>query len=164
MKRLIVITLVIICSLTFLDCFAKKPTKQIVDSQQTYLDSLKMVEGLQQIEAEMRLEKEKYEAKKAALEKLNQSFMEEIEIIEMPCQEEAKSNDEYYAAWAVSDGQPNQNFAVQDAMSKAQRELAKQIGREEVVLEGVEIICREISRDRYGSFIAYVAVRMPKKQ
>lgn len=157
MKRLIVITLVIICSLTFLDCFAKKPTKQIADSEQAYHDSLKMVEGLQQKAAEMRLEKEKYEAKKAAL-------INEIEIIETPCQEEAQSNDEYYAAWAVSGEQPNQSFAIQDAISNAQRELARQVGGNDVVLDGVEVVCRQVSRNSRGVFIAYVAVRMPKKK
>ena len=162
MKRVLVIALAIVCGMACSDCFAKKPKKQEVDPQQAYRDSVAMVEELQKLEEEMRIKEEMYEMKKqAAREELNRSLMDEME---MPCQEEAKSTDEYYGAWAVSDGQMNQSYAVQDAMHKARFELAKQVGGEDTITLTYEVVCQQIMRDKYGNFIAYVAVRMPKNK
>jgi hypothetical protein len=165
MKKIIIIALTIVCGVAFSESFAKKPKKsaemqkeekclqeekELMELQhQMFLDSIEIVKKKRQLE----------------LEKLKQEFNKaEVEEMGLPCIEEARSTDEYYGAWAVSDGKPNQSIAVQEAMRRAQLELAIQIGEKEVVLDDVEIVCRTISRDTRGNFIAYVAIRKPKNK
>lgn len=98
-----------------------------------------------------------------SLKKVQMSRPRPFEEIALPCQEEAKSTDKYYGAWAVSDALPNQHYALQNAMQRAQFELSKQIG-EDVGLENVEVVCRMMMRDSDGNYIEYVAIRMPKNK
>ncbi len=164
MKKIIIIALTIVCGVAFSESFAKKPKKsaeiqkeekrlqeekELMELQhQMFLDSIEIVKKKRQLE----------------LEKLKQEFNKaEIEEMGLPCIEEARSTDEYYGAWAASDGQHNQSIAMQDAMQKAQFELAKLVG-ENTEIENVEVVCRQIMRDKHGNFIAYIAIRMPKNK
>lgn len=175
MKRLIVIALAIVCGVAFSESFAKKPKKaELTEAQkeelriqeekelqelkeQMYLDSIKLAEKKRELEAEIERLKMEYSRSEA------KGPLPVSEKIELPCQEEAISTDEYYGAWAVSNEQPSQMHAVQDAMMKAQRELAKQMGEEATIIDA-EIVCRTISRDEFGNYIAYVAIRMSKNK
>ena len=173
MKRLIIIAIAIVYGVTFSESFAKKPTKQNLsdDEIEAKLDSLR---AARENDGPLRTGPAQ-DSKRRELERALDSLrmvqemrprpmpLVDYEEMELPCQEEAQSTDEYYGAWAVSDGQPNQSFAVQDAMQKAQFELARQVG-EESILKDVEVVCRKIMRDKFGNFIAYVAVRMHKNK
>ena len=167
MKKVTFIVLVLTFGVFFSDSLAKKPKKQKQTvSIQTEEDSLKMANELEilklqlmrdSIERERRMELEKMKSQMEA-------ERERTEEMSMPCQEEAQSNEEYYAAWGMSDHEMNAPMALQKAMVNAQMELAKQIGGENVEMKDVEIVCRTTSRDIYGNHIAYVAIRMHKKK
>ena len=174
MKRLFVIALAVVCGVTFSESFAKKPKKAELTKPQNEETRTQQEKERQELQQKMYLDSIELEAKKRELKELERQLMEMenarpttkpmpvYEELELPCQEESISTDEYYGAWAVSDGQFNQSFAMQDAMHKAQFALAKQVGGEDVVIENVEVVCRKIMRDELGTFVAYVAVRMPK--
>lgn len=148
MKRFLSIALAIVFGMACSGIFAQESKKAEMSEEEIMakLDSLRneRAQKLQVLEAE-----------------LNKLAIEELD---MPCQEEAKNTDEYYGAWAVSDGQMNQRYAVRDAMRKAQLELAKQVGGEDTNTLTCEVICQRVMLDHLGNYIAYVAVRMPKNK
>ena len=174
MKKLVIIAFAIVCGVAFSESFAKKPKKEkMADAEiEAKLDSLR---ATRENDGPLRICPARDSVRKELERALDSLRMVQemtrpkpmplvdYEEMELPCQEEAISTDEYYGAWAVSDGQPNESFAVQEAMLKAQSELAKQIGGEDVVLENVAVVCRMIMRDKYGNYKAYVAIRMPRK-
>ena len=53
--------------------------------------------------------------------------------------------------------------AVRMAIQDAKFQIATQIGGETIEFNDLEVQCRQIFRDKYGHFGAFVAVRMPKK-
>lgn len=177
MKRLIVLVLAIVCGVSYSEGFAKKPKKSTSENTNSMQLEDMMYRNPNQAKLDsLRIEKERLdslmelELLEALLEQQKPRMRgplgpyEEIELLDPPCQEEAKSTDEYYGAWAVSAEQPNQNYAIQDAVMRAQRELSRQIGEDEATIDKAEIVCRTISRDSRGNYIAYVAIRMPKNK
>ena len=175
MKRVLAVTLAILCGVAFSESFAKKPQKAMPENHEQFEDKMHRNPNQAKLDS-LRREMERQDSLRTELEKLEALLEEqrprtrgplpsykEMEDLELPCQEEVKSTDDYYGAWAVSDGKPNQSIAVQDAMQKAQFELAKLVG-ENTEIENVEVVCRSIMRDMHGNFIAYVAIRMPKNK
>ncbi len=179
MKRLIVIALAIVCGVVFSDGFAQKQKKaELAETgkeelriqerkklqeirEQMHLDSIKQVERIRELEEE----RERLKMEDSLSNPKGQ--LPGYEEMELPCQEEAISTDEYYGAWAVSDEQFSQSAAVRDAMLKAKIELAKQIGgdgEDGVLIDDAKIVCRMIALDSFGNYIAYVAIRMPKNK
>lgn len=158
MKRVFVIALAIVFGMACSDCFAKKSKKQEVDPLQAYRDSVAMVEELQKLEEEMRIKKEK---KKAALEELNRSLTDEMEML-IPCQEEAQSTDEYYGALGIYEG-PSVNVAMMRAMQNAQMALSAMVG-EGFEDSYVENACQIMQRDPRGNYVVYIALRYPKNK
>lgn len=174
MKKLIIIVFAIVCGVAFSESFAKKPKKEkMADAEiEAKLDSLR---ATRENDGPLRICPARDSVRKELERALDSLRMVQemtrpkpmplvdYEEMELPCQEEAQSTDEYYGAWAASNGQPNESYAVQDAMQKAQFELARQVG-ESFTLKDVEVMCRMITRDQYGNYIAYVAIRTPRKQ
>lgn len=162
MKRLIIIAITLVCGAILSNNFAKKPAKQEVDPQQAYRDSVAMVEELQKLEEEMRIKKEMYELKKkAAREELNRSLMDEMEML-IPCQEEARSTDEYYGALGIYEG-PSVNVAMMRARQNAQMELSAMVG-DGFEDSYVENACQIMQRDPRGNYVVYIALRYPKNK
>ena len=148
MKRVLVIALAIICGIACSDCFAKKPKKVSKDFEDSSKSERSEVTRYEETKDDGRV--------RAELEKKMAEFG-------FPCQEEAKSTDEYYAAFGASREQRDPNHAFQDATRNAKMDLAKQLGGGEVTLDVVEIICKKLSRTESGGYKAYVAIKMPKK-
>lgn len=165
MKRIIILTLAIICGVAFSESFAKKPKKvDLKDSEQAErdkaereLDSLKSALSLYQEMLELEKERMELEREKAILK---QRLQQEMEI---PCQEEANGDENYYGALGISEGQMNGSIANRKAIQDALRQIATQIGDETIELNDYEVRCRQVFQDIYGKFRAYVAIRVPKK-
>ncbi len=151
MKKIMLLVMLIACEL-FVSNISAQTTenKESISKTDSVRSALSLYQELLELEKQMG--------------NRNETIEPSVIELDLPCQEEAKSTEEYYGAWAVSDGKPNQSIAVQEAMRRAQLELAIQIGEKEVVLDDVEIVCRTISRDTRGNFIAYVAIRKPKNK
>jgi|GEM_PF-5089567 len=163
MKRLLVITFILVCGMTFSDCFAKKPKKvvnEIEDSLRNERSDISRYEETKDDKsARMELEKKMAELEREMDRPVLPPTLEETEF---SCQEEAKSTEEYYAAFGVSHEQRDPNQAFQDAIRNAKMDLAQQLGGDGVALDYVETICRKLTRTKVGTYIAYVAIRMQK--
>lgn len=166
MKRIIILTLAIICGVAFSESFAKKPKKSKMTEmeRQAQLDSLRMEMELRELERERK--RDSIQALMDALEREQNmrraKLQPEMEEIPLPCQEEAKSDEEYYKALGISGPHKDSRYAIQDAMQNAQMELANQVKEKEVDLENAEMVCRQISRDDFGNYIAYIALSLKK--
>lgn len=165
MKRVLVIALAIVCGMACSDCFAKKPKKVSKDlespSKSERFEVTRYEETKDAERARMELELKMAELEREMRKPITGPLLVEMEL---PCQEEAKSTDEYYAAFGASCAQRDPNYAFQDATRKAKMDLTKQIGGGEVTLDNVEIVCKKLSRTESGDYKAYVAVRMPKNR
>lgn len=161
MKRLIIIAITLVCGAILSNNFAEKPKKEKYDSQQMYLDSVQRTEKIRQLEEELRLAEEKKErALNDVRDKMYRNSMEDMPI---PCQDEAKGDDEHYGALGMSEHLSDAPSAVRMAIQDAKIQIATQIGGETIEFNDLEVQCRQIFRDKYGSFGAFVVVRMPKK-
>lgn len=169
MKRIVVTLLAIVCGVAFSDGFAKKPAKkkQKVEVQEKLdslanekmrQDSLRMAEELEALEEELRLEKEI----RSANQKGKPREIKEEEIL-LPCQDEAQSNDEYFGAFGMSENEITANDAILRATLDAQMELAKIVG-EDIDSNLIEMVCRQLVREHYGTWSAFVAIRIPKNK
>lgn len=172
MKRLIIIAITLVCGAILSNNFAEKPKKEKYDSQQMYLDSVQRTEKIRQLEEELRLAEEKKErALKLAEEKKERAlndvrdkmYRNSMEDMPIPCQDEAKGDDEHYGALGMSEHLSDAPSAVRMAIQDAKFQIATQIGGETIEFNDLEVQCRQIFRDKYGSFGAFVVVRMPKK-
>ena len=106
-----------------------------------------------------------------------QQILQEDDIIQLPCQEEAVDTEQYYAVLGVG-SDFNLNFAMQKAMREARRILTQKISKSGVSAEQhdiskmkysgdlneMEIVCQKVCRDISGNYVVYVAVRMPKNK
>lgn len=166
MRKILILTLAIVCGVAFSDAWAKRPKKNqptqesISAERDSALQALK--DEMKAWEDEMERKEEESRARLKALKEEIQSTQKEVEA-DLPCVEEAVSNDEYFAAWGVSDAMPSEAFAMQTAMFNAKQELVKLV-EENMEINNVEVICQRITRNKYGAFTAYVAIRVPKKQ
>ena len=173
MKRLIVIALAIVCGVACSESFAKKPKKaELKETQkeelrnqegkefreiqeQIYLDSIKLAEKKRELEAEIERLKMEYSRSEA------KGPLPVYEEIELPCQEEAISTDEYYGALGISEGEPNAQYAITKATTNAQIELFNIVG-EDINVDEAMMVCRQVYRDSYGTWNAYIALRLSK--
>lgn len=161
MKRLIIIAITLVCGAVLSNNFARKPKKQKYNPQQMYLDSVQRAEKIRQLEEELRLAEEKKE--RALNEVRDMMYRNSMEDIPLPCQDEAKGDDEHYGALGMSEHHIDASSAVRMAIQDAKFQIATQIGGETIEFNDLEVQCRQIFRDKYGNFGAFVAVRMPKK-
>lgn len=106
-----------------------------------------------------------------------QPILQEDDIIQLPCQEEAVDTEQYYAVLGVG-SDFNLNFAMQKAMREARRILTQKISKSGVSVEQhdiskmeysgdlneMEIVCQKVCRDISGNYVVYVAVRMLKNK
>ena len=106
-----------------------------------------------------------------------QPILQEDDIIQLPCQEEAVDTEQYYAVLGVG-SDFNLNFAMQKAMREAKRILTQKISKSGVSAEQhdiskmeysgdlneMEIVCQKVFRDISGNYVVYVAVRMLKNK
>ena len=106
-----------------------------------------------------------------------QQILQEDDIIQLPCQEEAVDTEQYYAVLGVG-SDFNLNFARQKAMREAKRILTQKISKSGVSAEQhdiskmeysgdlneMEIVCQKVCRDISSNYVVYVAVRMPKNK
>ena len=106
-----------------------------------------------------------------------QQILQEDDIIQLPCQEEAVDTEQYYAVLGVG-SDFNLNFAMQKAMIEAKRILIQKISKSGVSAEQhdiskmeysgdlneMEIVCRKVCLDISSNYVVYVAVRMPKNK
>lgn len=106
-----------------------------------------------------------------------QQILQEDDIIQLPCQEEAIDTEQYYAVLGVG-SDFNLNFARQKAMIEAKRILTQKISKFGVSAEqhdiskmeysgdlnDMEIVCQKVCCDISGNYVVYVAVRMPKNK
>lgn len=104
--------------------------------------------------------------------------MSKMEHFQMPCQEEALDDENYYAALGVSSPNPDLNLAMQDALRNAQMLLLQKItGAKEQTgqnntskiefsgnFNDTEVVCQKITCDEKGYFVVYVAARMLKNK
>jgi len=170
MKRIVVILLAIVCGVAFSNGFAKKPTKRQKIEEQAIQDSLALVEQnrereldlmkkeLEALEEELRVTKER----RSANQKGKPLEIEEEEIL-LPCQEEAKSNDEYFGAFGMSENEMSANYAISRATLDAQKNLARMVG-EDIDSNLIEMVCRQLARESDGTWAVFVAIRYPKNK
>lgn len=123
--------------------------------------------ALQALKDEMKRDEDNFRAQLEALKEKAQSIQKEVEA-DLPCVEEAISNDEYFAAWGVSKAMPNQRYALQDAIRNAQQKIVDLMSNGnaviDIVIDNMEMTCQKFAFDSQGKCVAYVAVRVPKKQ
>ncbi len=166
MKRIVVILLAIVCGVAFSNGFAKKPTKKQKVEEQAIQDSLALVE--QNMVRELELKKQELEALKAKLQSEKEQLENErreamAEEVVIPCSKEAESNDEYFGAFGMGENAMTANDAISRATINAQKDLARMVG-EDIDSNLIEMVCRQLARDRYGNWMAYVAIRYPKNK
>lgn len=99
--------------------------------------------------------------------------------VQMPCQDRALDDENYYTALGISSPSPNYNFAARDARMQAQMQLADKLPSSVQLVQSdstsiyksefshhlneVEVVCQKITFDEGGNYVVYVAVRMPRK-
>lgn len=160
MKKILFLTLVIICGVAFSDAWAKRPKKNQPTQESI---SAERDSALQALKDEMKRDEDNFRAQLEALKEKAQSIQKEVEA-DLPCVEEAISNDEYFAAWGEGTGVSNLN-AMMTAQHNAIFNLSSLLSQNGYSSESIpdpEIICRTISRDKLGNFICYIAIKVNK--
>lgn len=137
MKKITFLVMALLCGITFSNCIANEPQKQDVDQLQIYKDSLLW-----------------YKQRLAELER-------EAKPPSMPCMTFLTDDDNYFAL-GISDGEFDSQEAMRVAMSRAQSDLAQQVG-DNIETNKVYQVCREVTRDVYGNWVVYIALKYPKK-
>ncbi|MBQ0089942.1 MAG: hypothetical protein KBT27_11505 [Prevotellaceae bacterium] len=167
MRKILFLTLAIVCGVAFSDGWAKRPKKNQQTKELTAAERDSVIKALEEEmkawEAERERQKEEARAQLEALKEEIQSAQEEMKT-DFPCMEEAVSNDEYFAAWGEGTGMSNV-----DAMMRAQHNaifnlssILSQNGYSTDSIPDPEIICRTINRDKYGNIIYYIALKVNK--
>lgn len=167
MKKILILTLAIVCGVAFSDAWAKRPKKDQPKQEPTAVELYSALTALEDemkaMEAERERQQEESRARLETLKEEIQSSQEEMKT-DFPCMEEAVSNDEYFAAWGEGTGMSNV-----DAMMKAQQNaifnlssILSQNGYSTESIPDPEIVCRTTSRDKYGNFIYYIALKVNK--
>lgn len=199
MKKITLIAMTLLCSIAFTNCAAKKKVKQAeptpapvqqVNSQQAYLDSLKMAAQIAQAEADLAA---------AKLQARNAQYAIEMKLgqkIAIPCVELSyDKTGEYMAGLGIAENQVDRGKGLTTANKRAIAEItARYIGVikngvseyskdvvtrtkqkvEEGELEGealafgekaiekyAEVVCRDQELAADGSYTMYVAVHVP---
>ncbi len=164
MKKILILTLVIACGVAFSDGWAKRPKKNQPAQE---LISAERDSALQALKDEMKRDEDNFRAQLEALKEEIQSAQEEMKT-DFPCAKEAVSDEEYFAAFGVSKAMPNQRYALQDAIRNAQQKIVDLMNNGnaviDIVIDNVEMTCQKFAFDSQGKCVAYVAVRVPKKQ
>lgn len=137
MKNITFLVMVLLCGITFSNGIANEPQKQAVDQLQIYKDSLLW-----------------YKQRLAELER-------EAKPHSMPCMKFLTDEDNYIAL-GISDGEFDSQEAMRVARSRAQSDLAQQVG-DNIEMNKVDQVCREVTRDVYGNWVVYIALKYPKK-
>lgn len=173
MKRLIMFTLAIMYGVVCADCFAKKPKNNHREMSQ--IDSIRHEMELRQkareTDSAFLAEMQKELERERILDSIQKQRMREPEPLPIidyekfvtPCQEEAQSTEEYFAALGISENEIMAQEAIMKATRNAQLELLILMGKDELAVEKMEQVCRKVFRDSFGTWNAYVALRYPKK-
>lgn len=83
-----------------------------------------------------------------------------VEIVELPCQEFAKDDANYYRQSAVSMPSKNLQISRRTAMNSAISQLLRRLNRE--TYNDVEQICEKISITEDGRYVVYLAIQIKK--
>ena len=173
MKRLTLCTLAIMCGVVCADCYAKKPKKNHKD-EMSQIDSIRHELELRQkaretdsafiVEMQKELERERIldSIQKQSMRKPKPLPIMDYEEFVIPCQEEAQSTEEYFAALGISENEIGASEAIMKATRNAQLELLKLISENEMAVEKMEQVCHQVFRDSKGTWNAYVALRYSK--
>lgn len=182
MKRLVLIALAIVCSVSFMNLSAKKPKKPQVDPMQARIDSLKKEAELRKLERELEND-------------LNSTEYQENTYLASPCLDEALDTEEYMGGWGVSYPEANEQMAMRAANKAALVDISSrylgvikngvseylketttksQTSSSEGDLEGManaigekainkyaQTACRRMTKNKKGAYVCYVAVHVP---
>lgn len=167
MRKILFLTLAIVCGVAFSDGWAKRPKKNQQTKELTAAERDSVIKALEEEmkawEAERERQKEEARAQLEALKEEIQSSQEGMKTV-FPCMEEAVSDEEYFAAWgertsmsslsATMRAQHNAIFKLSSILS--------QNGYSTDSIPDPEIICRTINRDIDGNVICYIALKVNK--
>lgn len=173
MKRLILCTLAIMCGIVCADCFARKPKKnhrEEMSQNDSIRHELELRQKARETDSVFLSEMQKELERERILDSIQKQRMREpkplpimdYEEFVIPCQEEAQSTEEYFAALGISENDMRAQDAIMKATRNAQLELLKLIGENEMAVEKMEQVCRQVYRDSKGTWNAFVALRYPK--
>lgn len=164
MRKILILTLAIVYGVAFSNGWAKRPKKNQPTQEVTSSERDSVMKAL---EDAMKRDEDNFRAQLEALKEKTQSAQKEIEM-DFPCAKDAVSDEEYYATFGISKAMPNQRYALQDAIRNAQQKIVNLISNEnavvDIVINNMEMTCQKFAFDSHGKCVAYVAIRVPKKQ
>lgn len=145
MRKILILTLTIICGVAFSDGWAKRPKKNQLTQELTtakLIDSLKM----------------EMEIKKMNIPYRTGPARQPIQLL-FPCLSESYDSYEYWGGYGHGFGNTTQAsmrcalmVAIQDIQSKGISDISN-----------IQVVCQKISQDSDGDYECHLAIHVPKK-